>query len=187
LGFQQQNVPTRERVWVPDVENEREMAGVARRVLGRGAWRWGRRGLRRRWPARWGGAKGRVIRNRARTKNRFLSDDEANSGRVGVVVGSAHPLSERQLDRLKNFLPAKGVFVFERPFGGTPGQVLRRLVRSARKMEKVHGIRRWVVTGGETAFALARDLEMSFVGGWWGPLSRGFRFVVRWGGRRGGW
>ncbi len=79
------------------------------------------------------------------------------AGAVGVLVGSAHPLAGRQAERLKNFLPKAGVFVIERPLQrGSPGRVLRRLVAEVRALEKVHKIRRWVVTGGETAFALAR-------------------------------
>jgi len=79
------------------------------------------------------------------------------AGPVGVVVGSAHPLSGRQLARLKNFLPRSDVFLLERPESrGSPARVLRTLVSGARGLEKKYGIRRWVVTGGETAFALAR-------------------------------
>jgi uncharacterized protein YgbK (DUF1537 family) len=151
LGFQQQNVPTRERVWVPDVETDRQMAGVARRVLRTGRVAVGSAGFAAALAREMVGGH-----PPGRDPKPVFPMTRAKRG-VGVVVGSAHPVSREQLDRLKNFFPAKGVFLFEGPFQrGTPGQVLRRLVRKARKMETVQGIRRWVVTGGETAFAMAR-------------------------------
>jgi uncharacterized protein YgbK (DUF1537 family) len=155
-GFNQQNVPARERVWGPDVGNEREMAGVARRVLASGRVAVGSAGFAAALARAMGGGQG--LRNKEPGENQKpFSFGTTNSARVGVVAGSAHPLSERQLNRLKNALPHPNVFVVERPLRReVPGTVLRRLVSAARVLEKAHGIRRWVVTGGETGFALAR-------------------------------
>lgn len=157
-GSQRRNEKSREcvregvRVWAPDVESDREMVSVARKVLG------GRaavgsagfaavlaRGMGGRKKVRAHGPVARVARGRT------------EAGSVGVVVGSAHPMAGRQLERLKNFLPKAGVWLMERPLRrGSPGRVLRRLAAQARSAERRHKIRRWVVTGGETAFALAR-------------------------------
>ncbi|HMU75845.1 MAG TPA: four-carbon acid sugar kinase family protein, partial [Elusimicrobiota bacterium] len=145
-GFQRQNAATRECVWVADVADERALAAVARRALDNGV-AVGSAGLAAAVARQMGG----------RQKGPRPEAAVVGAGPVGVVVGSAHPLSGRQLARLKNFLPRSDVFLLERPESpGSPARVLRTLVSGARGLEKAHGIRRWVVTGGETAFALAR-------------------------------
>lgn len=156
MGFEHQNASTRERVWMPDVETDRQLAAVARRVLATGRAAVGSAGF--------AAAFARQVRERSRhgghpsgqVPHRVCTEIR-DKGRVGVIVGSAHPVSRRQLDRLKNVLPGPGVFLLESPLRrGNPGHVLRRLLGEALVLEKVQGIRRWVVTGGETAFALAR-------------------------------
>lgn len=150
-GSQRQNVPTRECVseCVMDVENERDMVVVARRVLEGERVAVGSAGFAAAIAREMGGRK----QERAHRQDAHAT----RAGAVGVVVGSAHPLAGRQVERLKKFLPRAGVFLLERPLQrGSPGRVLRRLVAEVRALEKVHKIRRWVATGGETGFALAR-------------------------------
>ncbi|MBK8576711.1 MAG: hypothetical protein IPN90_13905 [Elusimicrobia bacterium] len=149
LSVQQQNVATRERVWVPDVANERALGGIARRVLAEGCVAVGSAGF--------ASAIARGMGTRKKVEGLGVSSKKIRNLSVCVVVGSAHPVSGRQMDRLKTLLPWAGVIVVERPVRrGSSARVLSRLVAEAREAERVHRVRRWVVTGGETAFALAR-------------------------------
>lgn len=157
-GSQQQNAKSRERVrervvWAPDVVKEREMVSVARKaLLGRAA-------------VGSAGFAAAIAREMGTGKPKNLSAiraQELAGGAIGVVAGSAHPLTGRQMERLKNILPLRNVFIIERPLHrGAPGRVLRRLVLEARRVEETHRVRRWVVTGGETAFAMARFWNQS--------------------------
>ncbi|MBL8022968.1 MAG: hypothetical protein JNK54_01610 [Elusimicrobia bacterium] len=141
--------PFRARVWVPDVENDRQMAGVARRALA-GRCAIGSAGFA---AALAHGMAGKKVTRKMSGRSVPLVGPPV----VGVVVGSAHPLTERQADRLKNGTRRGPWHLIERPLErGVPAKILHRVVLQARLMEKVHRIRRWVVTGGETAFALAR-------------------------------
>lgn len=162
-GSRQQNVSARERVWVPDVVDSRSMVLAARRaLLGRVAV--GSAGfagaIAHLWHKPLPREKAHGLSVGPLRRGRSPSDARATQTRgapVGVVIGSAHPLSARQAERMKNFLPGAGVFVLKSsPRRGVPEKILRHLVNRARALEKDHGIRRWVATGGETAFALAR-------------------------------
>lgn len=147
------NVPPRERVWVPDVEEDRAMTAVARRVVREGRAAVGSAGF----AAALAREMGEGPRSVGATDLSVNAFGGARAPLVGVVVGSAHPLTGRQVDRFKNNSLKSGVFLVERPLRReSPGRVLRRLVDHVRRIEKKHPLRRWVVTGGETAFALAR-------------------------------
>lgn len=157
-GSQRQNVETRERVRerVMDVENERDMVVVARRVLEGERVAVGSAGFAAAIAREMGGPAFHHRQRSGKMRNPAFAGMTKGMS-VGVVVGSAHPMAGRQVERLKKFLPKVRVFLIERPLQrGSPGRVLRRLVAEVRALEKVHKIRRWVATGGETGFALAR-------------------------------
>jgi uncharacterized protein YgbK (DUF1537 family) len=146
LVVPRKNAATRESVWVPDVVNEQDMSAVARHALAGGRLAVGSAGFAL-----------AIARGLGARRQKRKTPVPVGFGPVGVVVGSAHPLSGLQMERLKRFLPRAGVYLLERPAArGSAGQVLRRLVEESCALETAHRIRRWVVTGGETAFALAR-------------------------------
>lgn len=142
-------VGLRAKVWVPDVENNRQMALVARRALG-GRYAIGSAGFAAAL------AEG-MVGTRMHSKRPQKSFHRVGPPLVGVVVGSAHPLTVRQVGRLKIASRRLPLHVIERPGErGVPAKILHQLIVRARLLEKSYRIRRWVVTGGETAFALAR-------------------------------
>ncbi len=77
---------------------------------------------------------------------------------VLLVSGSAHPKSRAQLGAIHSL---ENVFVVSVPAQrGDPREVLRSLIRKAVREARRYGIRRFAVTGGETAAALAGALNV---------------------------
>lgn len=132
---------SKDGVVVPDVRSHRDLDHWARRALSGGA-AVGSAGL----------AECLAVKLKAPKRARFFYLG-GGPKTVGVVVGSAHPVTARQVDRITG----SGVSVLRAPTVRTdPGRVLQRLVQQARCLEHEQNLRRWVVTGGETAFALVR-------------------------------
>lgn len=144
----------RRRVWVPDVTDAKSLAAAAGRAIeGRAAA--GSAGFAAAIVKKWGPPAG------GKTRGPVLPTVR---GSVAVVVGSAHPVSARQADRLENGNFSRGsvVSLIRGPARrGSPSEILAGLVARAAALEKKNPLRRWVATGGETAFALARRWKAS--------------------------
>lgn len=139
------------RVWIPDVADEAALRRAAAHTLKRGArTAVGSAGFAAALAR--GLAKGRPRKPRA----------ESSPARIGpapvlLVSGSAHPVSRAQSDA--RFSP--GTVVVRAPLRrGDPARVLRDVVKRAGAAARRFKIRRFAVTGGETAAALARALKV---------------------------
>jgi uncharacterized protein YgbK (DUF1537 family) len=132
---------SKDRVVVPDIQSHRDLDQWARRALSGGA-AVGSAGL------------AEALAVALKSPRPFRSVFPGGGPKtVGVVVGSAHPLAAKQVDKVRG--PC--VHVVRAPaVRSDPGRVLRRLVKQARRLEQERKLRRWVMTGGETAFAVVR-------------------------------
>lgn len=143
-------------VWVPDVKNDRDLNRVARSAVL--AFQKQKESVRLAVGS--GGFAGALacllgnVQKKGGSPFRALFRDPSPEA-VGFVVGSVHPLSRDQTRRL--LLRHPDVLLIQSPVERSqPKSVLHRLIAQTRVLEKKHKIRRWVVTGGETAFALVR-------------------------------
>jgi uncharacterized protein YgbK (DUF1537 family) len=144
------------RVWVPNVTDAKSLAAAAGRAL-EGRMAAGSAGFAAAIAKRLGSPAGGTVGEPDLPTVR-------GSGSVAVVVGSAHPLSARQADRLENGNFSRGsvVSLIRGPARrGSPSKILAGLLAQAAALEKTKPLRRWVATGGETAFALARRWKAS--------------------------
>jgi uncharacterized protein YgbK (DUF1537 family) len=99
---------------------------------------------------------------------------EKSGSRIMVVIGSAHPRSHEQARFLKKAFPGQCVDLNQRkpvlPLSSSSlflikaprrrrsaRKTLRTLTNQTRRWSQELGIRRFVVTGGETAYALCRS------------------------------
>lgn len=158
-------------VVVPDVRSDRDLARCVRGALSS----WGARGA-----AVGSAGLAAALASELKSPKQVRFGFSGRASNVGVVVGSAHPRTAQQADRLSKSIQMKsrqgpavldfraagnsfkeesgeGVSVVRAPVSRSDSRrVLRRLVQRARQMQQRLGLRHWVVTGGETAFALAR-------------------------------
>ena len=148
-----------ERVTIADAETQEDLErAVAEMRKGRGDW----------VAVGSGALAAAVAGNRIRT----TGEEKVTEGRVLVVCGSGHPLNRVQAEWLRK---ERGVIVREvalrgeQPGGkadvlmieaarGESAAALRAIVGAAKEMIERERVRKVFVTGGETAFALCREL-----------------------------
>lgn len=145
--------PLTPRLWIPDVKTQADLRRVAEILAARGnIAAIGAAGLAEGLATIWGGR----IKTAWSEKRGTLSNSHEP---VLVVVGSLHPQSRRQLlcliKNMGRFRKSGPVFIVQSPGDRvSPSQATAGLVRQADFLMRKFRIRRFVVTGGETAAAL---------------------------------
>ena len=145
--------------WIPDAPDEKALRRAARETLRRGA-------KAAAGSAGFAAALADILGTGARAGKRGTGGMKrvrrrsacrpSVPARVLVVSGSAHPRSRKQGHILKR-AGLDGVIQVEAPRErGDPGSVLRDLARRAGREARAWKAKRFAVTGGETAAALAR-------------------------------
>jgi uncharacterized protein YgbK (DUF1537 family) len=137
------------RLRIPDVADEADLRRAAAEAVGSG----GRAAV---GSAGFADALARLFKSGTRR-----AGAAARPGRRAVLVvsGSAHPVSRAQVDRLRRVRPDVPLGEAGR-FPGNPGRTLEDVVRRAAAAARKNGARRFAVTGGQTAAALAAALRV---------------------------
>lgn len=142
------------RAWCPDVKNNRDLTRVAaivrrgREVSARAAV--GSSAFLAAWA-------GRVKRRSSSAWEAMGAGDSPTDSPILVVAGSAHPRTRRQLARLRAARLAVSVIAAPRR-RENPQKILNNMVRSAVDAVRRDDVRRLVLTGGETAWAVCARL-----------------------------
>jgi uncharacterized protein YgbK (DUF1537 family) len=147
--------------WIPDVPDERALRRAARETLRRGAkaaagsagFAAALADILGTGPVKWKRGLGKMNRSRDGSPS-----PRSTPARVLVLSGSAHPRSREQGDVLKRAALDGVQWVEATRERGDPRDVLQRLARRAARAARKWKARRFAVTGGETAAALARKL-----------------------------